>query len=220
MLIAEARWLADRIDELGNAAFPMLNVGSQTLDFRTRVQPWIDAYLFAPARLRRQLVCHADMQAADGVDFVGDIADESFVARMQAESFGSVLCCNLLEHVEDRARVARALTDIVRPEGHLILSVPHVFPYHPDPIDTMYRPDPEELASLFPGMLVVQSRIVRAGTLAGYALRRLLADPAQLAKSLSTRRSKIPATVSKGSSNTIGWALRPLKVTCLILRKA
>jgi SAM-dependent methyltransferase len=220
MLIAEARWLADRIDELGNAAFPMLNVGSQTLDFRTRVQPWIDAYLFAPARLRRQTVCHADMQAADGVDFIGDITDESFVARMQAESFRSVLCCNLLEHVEDRARVARALTDIVRPEGHLILSVPHVFPYHADPIDTMYRPDPEELASLFPGMLVIESAIVGVGTLAGYALRRLFADPAQLAKSLSTRRSANPATVREGSSNTIRWALRPLKVTCLVLRKS
>jgi SAM-dependent methyltransferase len=219
MLIAEARWLANRIEELGNEAFPMLNVGSQTLDFRTRVQPWIDAYLFAPARLRRHTVCHADMQAADGVDFVGDITDESFVARMQAESFRSVLCCNLLEHVEDRARVASVLTEIVRSGGHLILSVPHVFPYHPDPIDTMYRPDPEELASLFPGMLVVQSAIVGAGTLAGYALRRLFADPAQLAKSLSSRRSANPATAGEGSSNTIRWALRPLKVTCLILRK-
>ena len=159
------------------------------------------------------------MQAADGVDFVGDITDESFVARMKAQSFRSVLCCNLLEHVEDRVRVARVLTDLVRPEGHLILSVPNVFPYHPDPIDTMYRPDPEELASLFPGMLVTQSAIVGAGTLAGYALRRLFADPAQLAKSLSSRRSAIPATAREGSRNTIRWALRPLKVTCLILRK-
>jgi 2-polyprenyl-3-methyl-5-hydroxy-6-metoxy-1,4-benzoquinol methylase len=142
------------------------------------MQPWIDAYLFAPARLRRRTVYHADMQAADGVDFVGDITDESFVARMKAQSFRSVLCCNLLEHVEDRVRVARVLTDLVRPEGHLILSVPNVFPYHPDPIDTMYRPDPEELASLFPGMLVTQSAIVGAGTLAGYTLRRLFADPA------------------------------------------
>ena len=219
MLIAEARWLADRIDELGDAAFPMLNVGSQTLDFRTRVQPWIDAYLFAPARSRQHTVCHADMQASDGVDFVGDITDESFAARMQAECFRSVLCCNLLEHVEDRVRVARVLTDIVRSEGHLILTVPHVFPYHPDPIDTMYRPDPEELASLFPGMLVIQSAVVGAGTLAGYALRRLFADPAQLAKSLSSRRSSIPATVRDRSSSPIRWALRPLKVTCLILRK-
>jgi hypothetical protein len=72
------------------------------------------------------------------------------------------MCCNLLEHVSDRMIISEAILSILKPGGYLIATVPYRFPYHEDPIDTMYRPTVAEVAALFPGTSVHKSAIVRA----------------------------------------------------------
>jgi hypothetical protein len=57
----------------------------------------------------------------------------------------------LLEHVRDRAAVAAACVEIVGPGGLILATVPSSYPYHADPIDTGFRPAPDELAGLFTG---------------------------------------------------------------------
>jgi hypothetical protein len=42
--------------------------------------------------------------------------------------------------------------------------VPYSFPYHLDPIDTYFRPDPAELSSLFPDSEIVNAQVVVDGT--------------------------------------------------------
>jgi hypothetical protein len=222
MLLSEARWFGRRIEKLSTAAFPMLNVGSQTRAFRSRIQPWIDRYLFRPADAKGYTVLHTDLQAADGVDLVGDLMDAEFVARLRQQSFRSVLCCNLLEHVEDPRVVAEALTAIVADCGYLLVSVPHLFPYHADPIDTMYRPTPAELASIFPGTEVVEAEIVNAGTLLSYAMARFFSGPADLLAGLLRRHRHISHgdSAERGSVlRMVPWLTRRLKVSCVILRK-
>ena len=55
---------------------------------------------------------------------IGDITDAGLPARLAEEALDSVLCVNVLEHVEeDRAAVANLLESL-RPGGHLLLFVP------------------------------------------------------------------------------------------------
>jgi len=173
MLLAEARWFSRQIAELDSATvYPMCNLGSGTAEFREQVQPWIDRYLFAPARQRRQAVVHVDIQDASGVDLTGDLEDEAFLAKLAGMNFRSVFCSNLLEHVHDPKRMAARILQIVPPGGYLFVSVPRRFPYHADPIDTMFRPDPEELVGLFPGAKIERKAIVNGGTMLHYVAHR------------------------------------------------
>jgi hypothetical protein len=41
--------------------------------------------------------------------------------------------------------------------------VPFSYPYHRDPIDTMYRPSPQELAGLFAGARLLDGTILGTG---------------------------------------------------------
>jgi hypothetical protein len=223
MLRAEAQWFARRIRRLSAAAFPMLNVGSQTAAFRTRVQPWIDGYLFRQPMAAGHTVVHTDLQVGDGVDLVGDLMDPEFVARLRQQAFRSILCCNLLEHVEDPAIVAVALTSIVHTGGYLFVSVPHVFPYHPDPIDTMYRPTPTEVASLFPRTNLVEGEIVRGGTLLSYAIARLLSAPLQLLTDVARPRHGAAENESARHGSMLRMLpslVQRLRVSCVVLQKA
>ena len=68
----------------------------------------------------------------------------------------------MLEHLEmPPAVAAQNLLELVPVGGHLIVTVPKVYGYHPDPIDNRYRPAPDELAGLFQGHDVLQCTAVR-----------------------------------------------------------
>ena len=64
--------------------------------------------------------------------------------------YAALLCCNVLEHVRDPGEFARRCAMLVRPGGVIVVTVPRSYPHHADPIDTLYRPTPEEAAALFP----------------------------------------------------------------------
>src|SRR5438876_7978807 len=149
MLIEEAQWLCSKLDALDpDRVFPMCNIGSSTEHFRRVEQPYIDKYLFEPARARNLKVVHVDTKAAAGIDLVGDLTDPNFLRRVTTLNIKSVMCCNLLEHVTNRQIICDAMRSMVRPGGYLFLTVPYRFPYHEDPIDTMFRPTIDELARL------------------------------------------------------------------------
>lgn len=229
MLPREARWFAQQVELLGDEAiFPMLNVGSHTAEFRAKTQPWIDEELFRPFARRGCEVIHTDIQADEGVDLVGDLTDPQFQNQLRARRFRSVFCNNLLEHVTDPASIANALRDCVVPGGYLLLSVPYRFPYHPDPIDTMFRPSPEELHTLFPGTSIVVAKRLRCGNLSTYALMRMRKNSGAMIRTLGERlRGRTgadralknqPVQQSNGVLSYIPWLVRPFVITCLILR--
>jgi hypothetical protein len=163
MLREEAAWLRQQLEKLDPATvYPMCNLGSSTWHFRTVEQPYIDAELFIRARRLGQRVVHVDMKADPGVDVVGDYSDTALATDLQKVGFCSVMCCNILEHVVDRQRFSTMAASLVQTGGYVIVSVPNEFPYHEDPIDTMFRPDINEVAALFSGMEVVSAQIVRS----------------------------------------------------------
>jgi hypothetical protein len=143
---------------------PLLNIGSSTAAFRTRDKPHIEAELFAPLREQGIAVCHLDRKAGEGVDLTGDILDPALQRELAARGFRSLLLSNVLEHVRDRAGLAAACEAIVGSGGLILATVPSSYPYHADPIDTLYRPSPTVLASLFRHSEVRASEIVAGRT--------------------------------------------------------
>ena len=203
------------------AIFPMLNIGSHTAEYRSKYQPWIDKYIFTPAQKRGQIVKHSDIRPDAGVDIVGDLSDPQFLNSLRQMRFRSVLCANLLEHVLNREEIARTLTEVVAPGCFLLVSCPYKFPFHPDPIDTMFRPTPDELAALFPGTSVIHRDILKCGTLISYSVGRFLGSPLLLAKSLVKRGGdKHPCPNEAPSSLRYGsWLFRQFQESCIVLQK-
>lgn len=166
MLREEASWLADNIYVLdSDKIFPMINIGSSNQYFREKEQPWIDKLLFKPARILGYSVIHADVKTDVGVDIVGDLSDPIFLQKISTMKIQSVLCSNLLEHVVNREEICKIISSIVPVGGYIFLSVPYQYPYHLDPIDTMFRPNVDELRQLFPEMKLLCGEIVEGGIL-------------------------------------------------------
>jgi hypothetical protein len=164
MFQAEACWLRRALEAFpAQRLSPLLNLGSSSAVVRQTVQPWIDAEVFSPLRDRKVETLHVDMRQLPGVDIIADLTDAGDVRRLGALGPKSVLCCNLLEHVLDPGRLARHCLDILPTGGLVFVTVPFSYPYHRDPIDTMYRPSPAELAELFAGASMLDGAIIGAG---------------------------------------------------------
>jgi SAM-dependent methyltransferase len=219
MLIEEAQWLGDQLRALDPArVFPLLDIGSSTAEFRTRDQPWIDRLIFAPARLAKRTVLHIDAKPAPGVDIVADVNDNKAMDALAGRGFNSVLCSNLLEHVPDPAAIAKRLVELVPHGGYLLVSGPYRYPYHPDPIDTMFRPTPSELAAIFPGTGLVRHAVVTGGTYFDEFRRAPASLPRLVARLLlpfykpaSWRREWIRFV------NHAPWMFRRFEASCVLL---
>jgi SAM-dependent methyltransferase len=86
---------------------------------------------------------HAGARAADIIAPLDDLPIEN-------ASVDTVLCTQVLEHVESPAAVLAELNRVLRPGGHLWLTVPLVWPLHEEPYD-FFRYTPFSLDSLLRG---------------------------------------------------------------------
>jgi hypothetical protein len=218
MLREEASWLADNIYSLdSDSIFPMINIGSSNEYFRETEQPWIDKLLFKPARILGYSVIHADVKNDVGVDVVGDLSDPIFLDKISTMNIKSVLCSNLLEHVLNREEICKTISSIIPVGGYIFLSVPYQYPYHLDPIDTMFRPDVDELRQLFPEMKLLYGEIVEGGILVkSTSVRAILYLLAM------TVRVILPIYQPLKWFNSVRYALwlfRKISATCIVLKK-
>jgi SAM-dependent methyltransferase len=217
MLFQEARYLRSLLDRIpADQLDPMINLGSSTAVFRSEVQPWIDRQVFQPLRDRGVIVLHSDIKAAPGVDLVGDITDREFISRLGPSGFRAVICSNFLEHVEDPGQVCASIEQIVRSGGYVFVTVPRRYPLHPDPIDTGFRPAPMEVAALFPGCQLQESRVVDCGNYTERLKRGGMSVPKFVLSTL------VPFYRPRRWWNQVKlstWLLRRLEVTCVVLRR-
>ena len=198
MFRQEATWLAAHLACLDDAALGVVaNIGSSTAAFRTREQPWIDEILFAPLARRGVTIVHVDLKPAQGVDLCVDLLSDAGLAAIRALHPRTILLCNLLEHVENPARFAQRAWDALAPGGRLFVTVPCSYPHHNDPIDTMYRPAPKDVAALIPDAEMEAGEILPCGSHG----RDVWRDP----RKISVKRLR--------------WLFRPYRVTCVVLRK-
>lgn len=215
MLPSEAKWLSAYFagkdnDSLGT----VLNIGSSTAEFRRYTQSFIDEQIFGPLAQRGVPVVHTDIKAADGVDIVADIMNDEDLERLRRLGAKTILCSNMLEHVPSAARMAERLTRLVPPGGVLLVTVPNSYPYHPDPIDTMLRPDIVQLSALFRQLTFVDGGIVEGPTAAQEFVKKPILFPRLVA------RTFIPFPrfgIWLSTLDRWRWLFRHYRATCVAL---
>lgn len=145
------RAIAQLEQHLPLSAQTALDVGSEGEAYRTIRQPWNQKFY---DYLTSKGVCllTMDLEPSTKPNFVHDITK----SVTEFGSFDLVIATHLLEHIpkESFRAVISNLESLTAPGAHLLVSVPHKYPYHERPIDTMYRPTWEELASEFSGILL------------------------------------------------------------------
>jgi len=218
MLKKEAQWIADELKQIGLESSPMLNVGSSTLHFRQVEQSFIHELIVEPFEQAGGRFLHLDMKAAEGVDLAGDLMDAAFRERVKALQIRGILCSNLLEHVTNPQTVCDLLTEIIQPGGYLILTVPYRYPYHNDPIDTLFRPTVEQLTAMMHNCGLVRGEILTIDHTSFFNM--LLRNPKLLA--VTTLRALMPFYKFASWKHIVAYfpqSFKPFQVTCATFRK-
>jgi SAM-dependent methyltransferase len=205
-----------------NAISPCLNLGSSTGTFRTEEQRHIDQHIFAPLRERGVRVVHVDIKEAAGVDLAGNIYDAATMEAILALSPRCVLCCNMFEHVTDRQALAARISHMLAPDGLLVVTVPYSYPIHYDPIDTYFRPSPDEIVGMFPDFQVLKEGVVSDSTYFQDLLRTegIGGTLVQFTKS-AVKLFMIWRGLRfwKGHFHRYLWLFRPYQVSWVLMRK-
>ncbi|MGH7098413.1 MAG: hypothetical protein ACREE4_12220 [Stellaceae bacterium] len=219
MFAAEARWLRDRLDRFpAERLSPLLNLGSSDAAFREQRQPWISEELFQPLAARGVDAVHVDRRAAVGIDVCADLTDPADIPRLKALGPKALLCCNLLEHVREPARLARHCLDLVGAGGLVFVTVPFSYPHHADPIDTMYRPSLAELARLFAGARMCEGMVLDAGLSYRDEVR---ARPWLLLRHLARLPVPFLSPVRwRRSMRRLYWLAVPYRISCAVFEKS
>jgi len=160
--------------------------------------------------------------ADEGVDIAGDIFESDVQSRLREVKAKCLLVCNIFEHVVDVNAFAEACDKLLLPGGLVIVTVPRSYPYHLAPIDTLFRPAPEAVASMFPGYSVVRAEVVKSTTYAD----DLRTSDAKAPIMLPIAKDVVKSMLLRGGVNKslarvhrIGWLFRPYTVSCVAMRK-
>jgi LSD1 subclass zinc finger protein len=93
----------------------VLNLGSKDADWGTHV-------------------VNVDLVAPPGGHTVAVLADLHRLPFADGTVDG-IICTNVLEHVADASACIAEIARVLKPGGHLYVTVPFIFPTHPDPLD-------------------------------------------------------------------------------------
>ena len=165
MLVKEAQKINSYIQEfLKDKKGVAINIGSSAADFIDISQPYIRRYVLDPLSENFKIK-NIDIKEVVGVDLVADFTTNSGQELIKKLEGNLYLISNLLEHIPDYMVGIESIKSMLKTGDLLILSGPKSFPYHPDPIDNMFRPSISELNSYFASDFeIIDLRIVRSGT--------------------------------------------------------
>ena len=214
----EAKWIERALrayssDELS----PILDIGSQTLRFRTEEKPFIHNDLFAPLMKRGVAIIHSDLQDGEGIDISANLLEADGYEQIMAAAPRTIFCNNVLEHVLDPAEFANKCFSLLPPGGRLVITVPNSYPHHRDPIDTMFRPTPREISTLIeaPHKLLI-SAIIETGSYRDNLKQRPWIIYRQI---LRLPFPFLGWTKWKRSMKKFYWMIWPYRQSCVIIQK-
>jgi len=193
----------------------MIELGASTRAF-VETHPHVERDVLDPLAGRGVRIVKTDLVPGPHIDVAGDIHDPAVQARLKGVGAKCILCCNILEHVKDPGALARACDDILTPGGLIVISVPLSYPLHLDPIDTRYRPRPEEVARLFPGYDVLVAETIVSGTAAGDMDNPWVEVPKVIRRALLLQGG-VDAT--KARLHRLLWLFRRYRISVAVLRK-
>jgi len=216
----EAKYIGDQVRVLlTEDTDTLINIGSSTDNFRRVDQPYIHREIFEQIDNSGKSVVHVDLKDNDGVDLVGNIFDKEMQTTIKSYKPKVLLVCNLMEHLEVHVRDAlpQVLDNVIEPGGHLIITVPYSYPLHFDPIDTYYRPSPEELCLLFPSYKIIDSRVVVSGTFLPEFIKYNWKTKLKIFVRILTPFYRPMKWL--GMMQRFTFLFRPYKISCVVLQK-
>ena len=216
MLEEEAKWFGQMLRHIGYQKInAVLNLGSGTEEFRNKKQYYINKYIFNDLYDNNVKVVHTDLQPGEGVDIVGDLYSCDVQLEIKKINPNLILCANILEHVKNPNALAELCISLVEKNGFIIVSVPHNFPYHLAPIDTLYRPTVKELHSLFKGTKLIDCDIVNCGN-----FLTQLKNPIVLVKHLIKMLLPFPSPRHwLAAIHRNLWLFKDYKISCILIQK-
>jgi hypothetical protein len=217
----EAIWIGNLLRNLDVELIGRtLELGTSSRSFREISKPHIARNIHKPLIDRGVSITTSDLFDADGVDIVGDIYDPGVQKRLTDVQATTLLVCNIFEHVRDPGEFAKICDKLLLPGGMLIVTVPYSYPYHLDPIDTLFRPKPEEVLRLFPGYQIVSSDIISSDT---------HADDLRTAKQnvpMTAMKDLLKSLVFRGGvdrslarMHRLLWLFKRYQITCVAMVK-
>lgn len=215
---AEAKWIESTLRAFSPEDLsPILDIGSQTLAFRTQEKPYIHDDLFAPLLARGISVIYSDLQEGEGIDLSANLLEDDGFNQIKATAPRTIFCNNVLEHVLDPAEFANRCFALLPPGGRLVITVPNSYPHHRDPIDTMFRPTPDEICALIDAPLtVLDAEIIETGSYRDNLKKRPWIIYRQII------RLPFPFlgwTRWKRSMKKFYWMIWPYRQSCVIIQK-
>ena len=87
-------------------------------------------------RYKAMLVPHVEQYlSSDGFDTRADFIEDSAHLSHSDDSFDTILCNQTLEHTENPEKTGKEMFRVLKNGGHVIATVPFLFPEHKDPTD-------------------------------------------------------------------------------------
>lgn len=153
MRLEESEEIAKILSNYKNYFKVCLNLGSGDIVHLTNSKPWVDKNVFAALSMEGVKIIHVDAFNFPGVNLVKDLSLPDaldFVTTTDAPRL--FILGNVLEHIPANARegLINKIHSAMSIGDALLITVPYDYPFHADPIDTMYRPSPQELTLLAP----------------------------------------------------------------------
>ena len=163
MRVEEAVWIKNAISGIVTAESLCINLGSSDEVFYKEVQPHIFENIIG--YIRNELgatILNCDAKSAKGVDMAGDFTSPQFLDEVFSKGPSLILINNLFEHMKPNvlSRFVTYLDKASESGAKILITVPFSYPIHFDPIDTYFRPSPDELAELFPGWRVLKQDVI------------------------------------------------------------
>ncbi len=158
--------LSDYQLRTGHPFAHVINLGSGDVDKLKNDKPWVFENVFLPLKMSGSNIIHSDFKNFGGVTHVCDLRLPdalSFTKEMHGPKL--FILANVLEHVPSSARnnILNKIFSAMEKGDGLLVTVPNQYPYHPDPIDTMYRPSPQDLYQLIK-LNWIEGKVITAGS--------------------------------------------------------
>ncbi len=216
MHINECNWILSRLNDLNQESIdPILDLGGSTEYYRKYFQPWLENSFYKQIKQKGIRVFFADIKSDKGVDFVGDIFDDGFVNLLKSQNFKCIFCCNFLEHVLDPKDLIDRCLKILPRGGILVITVPHSYPYHRDPIDTLFRPNISKLSQLIDEHEILASEIISTGSYRDHIKKA----PWKIFRHIRIFFPFFGIEKWKRSTIKLKWLFTDFRHTCMIIKK-
>ena len=131
----------------------IINLGCGDIKNFLKSKPYVKKNVFDPLKKQGAVIINVDSYHYPNIDFVLDLTKLiNFDFLKKTKSPRLYILANVLEHIPSEKRLVaiKNIYNNMKKNDSIIITVPHQYPYHPCPIDTLYRPLPNDIKKLLP----------------------------------------------------------------------